>query len=773
MKRRHFITLLTSLVGSRYLQAAESLVKTNRIDSWHKTNDRIFLGGEFWANPMEDWRIENGWAACQTNAANRNIHSLLYQLTDALKPFTISAEVVRPAKSAKDSGAGFRLGITSDVSDHRANCFSNGGIPASIRGNTLSLGRAVEKLAKAAPAHTELTLVGKPTGAQVELTLTASDPKSGAKLGSVTTTLPASKLTGNIALVSQFLTKGDKSANRPGKHKNPGYKFRNWQLSGDAFTHTPDQAFGPILWSMYSLSDNRTEEGFVMKLSALTGPMGEKDNQELTLEVQKDGSWKSIAKAKLDQDASLATFRVANWDEKSVTPYRVNYLEKHSDGSESPYSWRGTIRSNPTEPLKIGSLTCQEGSGFPYKPVADNLTKLDLDLLFFSGDQLYEQNGGFGILRGPAVPAIHNYLRKFYMFGWAFREPMRHAPTICLPDDHDVFHGNLWGEGGAPYSKESRGPCAGGYHQPARMVNVVHKTNCGHHPDYFDPKPSRQDISVYYGDMLYGGVSFAIIADRQWKSGPELSGNPGPRLDHVADKNFDTKKLDQPGLQMLGERQEKFLEKWSNDWTGHTMKALLSQTIFAGLGTHHGGRNGYLKADLDSGGWPQTPRDRAIDLLRPSMALHICGDQHLASLSQYGVEKHRDANWAFCSPAISVGYQRWWIPDECDMPHTNRPSHNFENSGEYLDGLGNKVYVYNASNPIGNFREGGGTRYDRSHRKASGFGVITIDSQAKTYTMDCYRFLCDVSDGKKSNQFPGYPVTIQQKENRGENVLEA
>ena len=66
-------------------------------------------------------------------------------------------------------------------------------------------------------------------------------------------------------------------------------------------------------------------------------------------------------------------------------------------------------------------------------------------MLYFSGDQLYEGHGGFGIIREPADPAILNYLRKFYQFGWAFREAMRNAPTLCIPDDHDVFQGNIWG----------------------------------------------------------------------------------------------------------------------------------------------------------------------------------------------------------------------------------------------------------------------------------------------------------------------------------------
>ena len=522
---------------------------------------------------------------------------------------------------------------------------------------------------------------------------------------------------------------------------------------------------------MYSLSDNRDDDGFVMKLTALLGPMGERDSKTVGLEVKRDGRWVPIATAELDTDAWTATFRVPNWDQTRSVPYRVVYREKRSDGgSERRHTWGGRIRANPTRPLRIGALTCQNAVGFPYKPVTDNLVKLDTDLLYFSGDQLYENHGGFGVIRSPADPAILNYLRKFYMFGWSFREAMANAPTICLPDDHDVFHGNIWGEAGAPLLKGSTSS-SGGYRQPAKMVNVVHKTNCSHHPDFASPRPVKQDISVYYGDMVYGGVGFAIIADRQWKSGPQKSGNQGGRVDHVTDRRLDTSAFDKEGLVLLGERQEKFLEEWADDWRGHTMKVVLSQTVFAGVATHHGKHDSYLVADLDSGAWPQTPRNRAVELMRPAMPLHICGDQHLASVVQYGVEKQRDSCWAFCTPAISVGYQRWWRPDEVGMAHANRPDHGLANTGEYLDGLGNKAYVYAVANPGNHFRKGGGDRYDFAHRKNSGFGLVTIDTDAKTYTLDCFKFLIDATDGKASNQFPGWPLTIHQAENKGENRI--
>ena len=198
------------------------------------------------------------------------------------------------------------------------------------------------------------------------------------------------------------------------------------------------------------------------------------------------------------------------------------------------------------------------------------------------------------------------------------------------------------------------------------------------------------------------------------------------------------------------------------------MKVLLSQTVFAGVATHHGGYNGYLVADLDCGGWPQTERNNAIRIASVAKPLHINGDQHLTSLVQYGVDQQRDSFWSFCTPAIAAGYQRWWRADEVGMEHQNRPKHGIPHTGEYLDGLGNRVYVYTIGNPeVPNKKN----RYEKAHQKASGFGYVLIDTQAKTYQIHSYRFLIDVNDGNAANQFPGWPVTIHQDENGGQNRI--
>jgi hypothetical protein len=760
-------------LGARTEKVTAATQDETKPDPWSRTHDRVWLGGDFCANPMEDWRIVDGMAECQSLGGNRSIHSLTHQITNSGGDFKMSVRIARVEVRGKDAGAGFRVGIRSELNEYRSNCFAGKGVNAGAVDGQLVLGPKTQPLAAGAAELTliELHLSGTSAGEQVELTLEAKSPESGASLASVTHRVAAEEVLGNVALVNSYAPAG-RANNRKAPQAGSRYRFGHWQLSGSAFTIRPEQRFGPLLWSMYSLSDSRTEEGFVMKICALTGPLGEADNKEVELQVQRDGVWKSLGTAKLDPDAWVATFRIPKWDEKTATPYKLVYREKHRDGTETPDEWTGTIRVNPVgRPLRMAALTCQNDYAFPYEPVARNIAKLDPDLVFFSGDQIYENHGGFGIIREPAAPAILNYLRKYYQFGWAFREVMRNQPTLCLPDDHDVFQGNVWGEGGAkmkPDPADEGASSRGGYREPAQMVNVVHRTNVSHHPDPFDPKPCLQEISVYYGDMVYGGVSFAIIADRQWKSGPDRVHTGSGRADHVTDPNFDCRTLDAPALTLLGERQEEFLKKWAQDWRGHTLKAVLSQTVFAAIATHHGSYDGYLKADLDSGSWPQTPRNRAVEILRPSMALHINGDQHLTTLSQYGAEKQRDSIWAFCTPAIAAGYPRWWRPDEIGIAHANRPKHSLPHTGEYVDGFGNKVYVYAVGNPVVGKAP---NRYEKAHEKGSGFGFVTFDTAKKTYTIESFRFLIDAADGKPSNQFPGWPVTIQQAENRGKNVL--
>ena len=751
-------------------EANQPVLRSPVKDTWSNTHDRLWLGGEYWANPMENWRISGGAAECVSTGGNRSIHSLTHQIVAPEQAFSLSVVIKKTLSGKVDGGASLKVGIRSELNEVKSNVFATSGINAGVLGNELVLGKKrleFSKLINQNPLR--LTLSGHKKNDFVQLTLVVAVENTGEQLAQLIDYVSPEDLLGNVAVVSNFTLNPYKAAPKSGTL----YQFSEWTMDGKAFSNMPEQKFGPILWTMYTLSDSRSEQGFVLKLSALTGPMGNENNQDVELQILKQGEWQSVGNASLDNDAWVATFKVANWQEKEATKYRVLYRENHLDGTVTTDIWTGEIKSNPTDRrLKMAALTCQNDYGFPYAPVADNIVKLNPDLVYFSGDQIYESHGGFGIIRAPAKDSIVNYLRKYYQFGWAFREAMKNAPTIVLPDDHDVLQGNLWGDGGKPMNKpplnDFNADKWGGFIQPVQMINAVHRTHTAHHPDPIDPKPTDSGINVYYTEMIYGDVSFAIIADRIWKSGPEkLDIGVGKTGENEAPEYFNPE-FDSADLHLLGERQEQFLTKWAKDWRNHTLKAVLSQTVFAGISTHQPNLNNYIKYDFDSSGWPASARNRTIDIMRESKALHICGDTHLGTISQYGVHKQRDSNWAFCTPAISAGWPRWWLPDNIGLEHANRPAHGMEQTGEYRDSFGNLIYVYAVANPeIGQSSH----RYVKAHEKGSGFGLIYFDTQQKTYTAEAYRFLIDVSDGAKDNMFAGWPVTIHMDENAGDNRI--
>ena len=762
------LTAFFAAVGCLTAVATQTAIAAEFSSRWDQSHDRTWIGAAYWANPMEDWQIVDGKAHCTSKAQGRSLHLLTRKLSDRMQPFGMSVdfEKVEGAKGA----VGFDLGVHDDINDYRGNCVWGQGVPAVMHTDgTVRIGPKSGKIEGFDGKSGTISLQAVPAGQQFKLTLTVST-LDGKELGSVSANVATDKLIGNVALSHNSTAffpasqRGRRQPNRP--TSNAHFEYSNWQVAGEKLDELEDQKYGPILWSMYSVSDSRGPEGYVMKITAVLPPVGTDDSQVIELDLMKDGQkWTTAGQAKLHEEAFVATFRIPNWDADQNIDYRLSYDLKHKDGTSEKDFWKGTIRAQPKDrPLVLGGLTCQEHRGFPYGPVAENLTAADPDMLFFSGDQIYESSGGFGIIRRPADRAITNFLRKQYMFGWAFGKVMADRPTLCIPDDHDVFQGNIWGEGGKAMPDGGNTSTDGGYIEPIRMVEVVHQINTSHHPDFYDTTPIKQNMSVYYGDMVWGRVSFAIIGDRQFKSAPGRVDTGGGRADHVSSADVDLTLLDKPGLVLLGDRQEAFLEHWVGDWRGADMKVLLSETVFANAATHHGSKDGFLYADLDSGGWPQTARNRAIRIVRRAMPIHVNGDQHLTTMVQYGTDAPRDAFYSFCTPAISVGYQRWWRPDEMGKKHTDRPKHGMPNTGSYLDGFGNHVYVYSVGNPEGSRDP---NRYQQAHIKASGFGIIRIDSDKRQYTCEAYRFLKEDPSAKLPNQFQGWPVVIDQRSNDG------
>jgi hypothetical protein len=475
-----------------------------------------------------------------------------------------------------------------------------------------------------------------------------------------------------------------------------------------------------------------THDAGVLKLSAQLYPLRPEEAREARLEIEQNGAWTELARAPVIYPGWSAHFRVERWDGTRTVRYRVRH------GAAAMF--QGTIRRDPIDKdeIVVANLSCNSSRTKGGRPeIVNRLLPQDPDLLFFAGDQTYHHT---------------EHTAGWLEFGLQFRDVMRDRPTVCIPDDHDVGHPNLWGESGG-HSTHSGG-ADGGYFFPAAYVNMVQRAQSWHLPDPVDPAPVRQDISVYFTRLRVGGVDFAILEDRKFKTGPLGAIPPmGPRPDHINDERYDPASINLPELQLLGERQMTFLRRWTTDWTGAEIKCVLSQTAFCGAVHLHGTPENRLLADLDCNGWPQHGRDDALREIRRARAVHLCGDQHLGVTVKHGIEAHGDGPYAFTSPAlVNTVYARWWHPRDERAGANPVPGSPLPWTGDYLDGLGNRMSILAYANPE-NLKD--------ERQRGDGYGLVRFDKQTGTVTFECWpRF----SEGQ---QYPGWPITVRGDDNDG------
>ena len=488
-----------------------------------------------------------------------------------------------------------------------------------------------------------------------------------------------------------------------------------------------------------------THDHKVLKLSAQCFPLLPDEPKVISLELKINNQWVAVQSQPVVYPGWSAHFRIEDWDSSKNVAYRLSLGELSSFG--------GLIRRDPRDKdsILIASLNCNSPVDKEFDTrllTVQNLRLHDPDLLFFAGDQNYTHD-----------EATYGWLQ----FGVQFADVMKDRPTICILDDHDVGHPNIWGESGK-VSIGTKGAADGGYMFPADFVRMVERQQTWHLPDPFDPTPIKQGIGVYYTDLNVGGLSIAILEDRKFKSAP-IGNIPqmGPRPDHITDPKYDRSAIDLPGLRLLGKRQLDFLDAWARDWTNVTMKVAVSQTAFCGAVHIHGNEDASrLLADLDCNGWPQTPRNEALRALRRAHASHLCGDQHLAVTVQHGIDNYRDGPYAFTAPAIvNTMYGRWWHPENEHQGGGQPIVSPHPWVGDYIDGLGNKITMHAYANPI--------NRKVREQR-GDGYGLIRFHKPSGQTTFECWPRFVDVSSGDAS-QYTGWPITFNAPDNDGRKPL--
>lgn len=468
-----------------------------------------------------------------------------------------------------------------------------------------------------------------------------------------------------------------------------------------------------------------TVHASVLKLSCQLFPLYPEEPRVVRLELLRDGKWQEVQRQAVHDIGWATCFRVEDWQGAQDVPYRLRH------GKDAMFE--GLVRKAVTKnEVVVAALSCNSNKDRGMREnYVRNLRHQDPDLLFFAGDQSYDHR---------------QHTAAWLQFGLQFRDVFRDRPCVTIPDDHDVGHANLWGEAGG--IAKLRGGADGGYLHHPEYVRMVERAQTAHLPDPVDGKPVGQGIGVYFTELVLGGVSFAILEDRKFKTGPAGKiPKQGPRPDHINNPNYDAKSIDVAGLVLLGERQHRFLAEWGKPRDGVAMRAVLSQTGFCGGAHLHGSKDNRLHADLDSNGWPQTGRNQALRLIRAANAVHIAGDQHLGTLIQHGIEQYRDGPWAFVVPAIVNSiYSRWWWPEGGAAGAHREANSELPWTGDYLDGFGNKITMHAYANP-------------ESASHGAGYGLIRFDKQANAVTFNCWPRHADVSKSD-AKPFAGWPRTI-------------
>lgn len=744
----------------------------NAVDALPDSVTRTWLGPSYWANRLQDWRLHQGWIECVTGVAGDEVRTVAILTREVVSGATSAHLSVRAAAleaSSRGGFCGFLIGAGAGSLDYRAAALVQkaSGIGGGMLCTWEPSGRLrfrehtdetnplafadlpAESVADVSTPPREVVVrldVTPESHGTFELRLSASDPTTDTLLtGAVRRHIPEADVVGGIALVSS-----------PAPGQTGGrFAFRDLRTGGDKIAVRSERAFGPIAGTLHSLNGN------VLKLSAQFMPVGETEPRTATLQYRAPGgSWRDGPTAGIEPGFTTQ-FRVSGWDPTREWEYRVGYRVD----TTTPHYYAGTIRKDPADggPLTIALFSCaiaaarslEGGAGQPELPQAEllgrythkniyaphgelvaNAGRHQPHLLVFAGDQLYENSP---TRRDNSLTPTLDYLYKWYLWVWSFREMTRSTPTIVLVDDHDVYHGNVWGNGGraAPDGDQNKG----GYRCTADFVNIVQRTQSGHNPDPYDPTPVDRGIGVYYGAFHYGGVSFALLEDRKFKTAP-IQGTD----------------LDVHEGELLGDRQEAFLEAWARDRPGGQPKICLTQTLFACVQTSPAGRP---LLDFDSNGYPKLQRDRAIDLLRRAGALVLAGDQHLASVVRHGVDTFTDGVVQFTGPAMGTSWQRWFEPARPLPNGRGTPS-----TGDFSDAFGNKVRVLAVANPKVTFREYRATRKGRAQGlgdrrlKSEGYGIVRVDRKARAYAIECWPWNVDPL-GRDARQFPGWPFRLR------------
>src|SRR5947207_1662659 len=251
--RREFLqdtAVATAIVAAGAAGPAVAAADSNEFASqWSKSPDRVWLGAEYWANPLQDWRVAGGRIECINAAPNRSVHLLTRQLGEQPGDIAMSVKIGRVGGGKLGEGkgsAGFRIGIMGPLREYRNSLIYGQGLDAGFTSDgKLFVGNPASGVPVNLSAESvELRLTIQPQGEMSTVALSAYDA-GGNELARVSReNVPSPSLAGNVALVATFGAGGAGGAAQKAKKAKAKiadgtpeadagqFWFADWKLSG-------------------------------------------------------------------------------------------------------------------------------------------------------------------------------------------------------------------------------------------------------------------------------------------------------------------------------------------------------------------------------------------------------------------------------------------------------------------------------------------------------------------------------------------------------------
>ncbi|WOO40052.1 alkaline phosphatase D family protein [Rubellicoccus peritrichatus] len=752
---------------------------------WKDSRERRWLGSDFWTNRLQDWEVREGALHCDARSgmALRTAHIVSYE-TD-LQHGSYWAEVDFASQETETKGlAGLLIGAGAGQLDYRGAALiqgfpgKGGGILCAYNYSKQQLqiidfstqpgGKLVSLASKKVAAHSDGILRLKVNVQSVDnlanVTLILTDTAPNTELARVSKKgLRADQVKGLMAMAAQS-SRGVQT-----------FRFDRLSLGGEGALHYKDRFFGPVVGTLYSLNETTLKIGVQFAFLG-DGKRVPSDPKKLkntlkwprltaVLEMRSQGApdnFKAIGRpqAVLPPDYYVS-YRIEDWDPSQQRELRVRFI----DDGEKEYFYPISIDSEPESSLTAGTVSCMGVMGMPalqpgptpksgeslvgrwtpanvwapFTGITDGLLHDDADILFFTGDQLYESEPTWA---DQSVNPIEDFFYKFFIWHWSFQQITSSRPCILQTDDHDVYQGNIWGGGG--YINTSGNYWRGGYLRSLSFVNMVQRVMTAHNPDAIEPMSIETGMTNYYTSFSYGGVDFFVLEDRKFKSNPSQN--------------------DVEQQELLGPKQEMHLMEWAQKESPNPVKCVISQTIYASISRK---ADGTKSTERDTNSWPPGPRSRLIEVLGENGVFVISGDQHLATFARVGVKSPDDGFYQFAAPPAGNHFWRWFYPAEKSPDDV---------LGEYKDGHGNPFELLAVVNPapadvtaqglrakhiVSEAEYAEGIGLEMRTALGDGYGIIRFDHLKEQLQVEAWSWETRI---EHSEPYPGWPITLSYEE---------